>query len=160
MTATFVANITTAQFRGILPEFQDSSQYPNESVQLWLSVATAQLNECRWGSLYNLGLALFAAHNIALGRFVTMQAQRGGVPGMGAFGLIGSKSINGVSVSYNTSMAELRDGGDFNLTLYGIRFLNFARMIGSGGILILGTDAAQTNESDLIFRPGTSPLIP
>jgi hypothetical protein len=152
------ADITAAQFRALLPEFADSSKFTDEAIDVWLIVATAQLNTTRWGSLYNLGLALFAAHNIVLGRFCTLQALRGGVPGMGGFGLIGSKSINGVSISYNTNLAALQDGGDFNLTLYGIRFLGFARMVGSGGVLILGTDAAQTSEADLIRGDSTGPV--
>lgn len=137
---SIVPPITVAQFRQNVPAFADSSVYQDEVVQLWLQFATALLNPRRWGNILPLGLSWFVAHQLALERQAQLVANRGGIPGIG-FGLIQSKSINGVSVSYNLNLSEMKDGADYNLTIYGIRFLNFARMAGSGGVQIIGADA-------------------
>lgn len=138
-----------AGFRCMFPEFQDSSVFLDEMIEPWLVLAGRLLNACRWGSAYRLGLYLFTAHQITLQRQATIAAQRGGIPGLST-GIVQSKSINGVSVSYNASMGFLKEGGDWNLTVYGIRFLSFARMFGSGGDIAIGSDASMVSEAQLI----------
>jgi hypothetical protein len=149
MSGTVTPAITVAEFRQTFPEFDDSSVYLDEIVEPWLIVATQLLNPERWGAMYNVGIALFTAHELVLGQQAALTASRGGVPGLGV-GVQTSKSINGVSVSYNPSLSALEDGGDWNLTTYGMRFLRFARMFGSGGVMIVGSDAGTVSETQLI----------
>ncbi len=129
---TYTPIISVPQFRSLLPEFADSSVFTDEMVTPWLCIASQQLNGCKWGAMLNIGIAWFTAHQLSLQRQATLVAQRGGIPGA-SFGITNSKSVNGVSVGYDTGLSGLEGAGDWNLTTYGIRFLNFARMFGSGG---------------------------
>jgi Protein of unknown function (DUF4054) len=141
--------ITVNNFRDMLPEFSDSSIYHDETIEVWLGLATSLLDPERWGTMYGMGIALMTAHEMTLDRQAQIVAQRGGVPGFG-LGTVTAKSINGVSVSYNPQISTLTNGGDWNLTIYGIRFLRFARMFGSGGVQIVGADAARVSEAALM----------
>lgn len=141
--------ITVNYFRQLLPEFSDSSIFVDEVIEQWLLIASQLLKEERWRTMYSMGIALFTAHQVSLQRQAMITAQRGGVPGFG-LGVVASKSVNGVSISYNNMLNVLKDGGDWNLTTYGVRFLSFARMFGSGGFQVVGSDAATVNESQLI----------
>lgn len=134
-----VTNPSVPQFRALLPEFADSSVFADESIGPWLWIATQQLDPARWGVMFNIGVSWFVAHQLALQRQATLVARRGGVPGM-ALGVVSSKSVNGVSVSYDTNLGGIAGSGDWNLTTYGIRFLSFARMFGSGGVQITGIE--------------------
>lgn len=149
--------VTVAQFRLLLPEFADSSVYLDEQVDPWLTLAASLLDALRWGTAYNLGVALFTAHQLTLQRQAVLIAQRGGIPGTST-GIVQSKSINGVSVSYNTSMSFLQGAGDWNLSVYGVRFIGFARMFGSGGVLVVGSDAALISEAQLVGATTSPPL--
>lgn len=149
MSGSTTSAITVADFRGMFPEFSDSSVYLDEIVLPWLTLATGLLDPNRWGSMYNMGIALFTAHELALGQQAAITASRGGVPGL-YVGMMTSKSINGVAVSYSPGLAALKDAGDFNLTTYGMRFIRFAWMFGSGGVMIVGEDAQSVNEDDLL----------
>ena len=145
-------------FRQQFPEFRDSSIWPDESLEIWLQVANASLDTARWRNYYRMGVALFVAHMLALGKMSELQAQRGGVPGMN-MGLVSSKSVNGVSISYNNSLAVMEGGGHWNLTSYGLRFLYFARMAGSGPVQITGLDAFGTNDATIMRMVGLNGLL-
>ncbi|QEE24583.1 DUF4054 domain-containing protein [Rhodanobacter glycinis] len=122
-----------AQFRTDFPEFADAAIYPDATVNLWLGVAQVTLSADRWGALLDLGTELFIAHHLAVGAGNTKAAAAGGIPGS-AGGVVSSKSVDKVSVSYDTAAGTL-EGGDFwNRTTYGIEFLRYARMMGAGGI--------------------------
>lgn len=141
--------VSVPHFRSILPEFADSSIYTNEMLQPWLWVASKQLNQHRWGAMYSIGVSWFVAHQMALDRQAVLASRRGGVPGTST-GVVSAKAVNGVSVSYDTALGGLEGAGDWNLTTYGIRFLNWARMVGSGGVQITGNDG----------WPGEAVLVP
>lgn len=121
------------QFRTDFPEFSDTNAYPDATVNLWLGVAQVTLPADRWGALLDLGTELFIAHHLAVGAGNKKAAAAGGIPGS-AGGVVSSKSVDKVSVSYDTGAGTL-EGGDFwNRTTYGIEFLRYARMMGAGGI--------------------------
>jgi len=147
--------VTLRQFRQMFPEFADSSVYIDEQVQPWLSLANQSLNPFRWRQYYERAVGLFVSHELALSRMAQLQAQRGGAPGFG-IGMVASKAVNGVSVSYNTSIGLIEGGGDLNLTIYGIQLLRLARMVGTGPVQVVGTDAANVSEADL-FRGTVGP---
>ncbi|AOZ06705.1 DUF4054 domain-containing protein [Cupriavidus malaysiensis] len=125
--------MTPEQFRADFPEFSDTTKYPNTLIQMWLTVATSLVNPVRWMELTNLGLALVTAHHLVLAQRDGATADVGGTPGE-VKGPTSSKSVDKVSVSYDTGAVALSDAGFWNMTSYGIRFLNFARMIGAGGL--------------------------
>ena len=124
-----------ATFRADFPEFSSSVTYPDAQVNLWLGHAARLLPSDRWEDSLDLGTELFTAHYLALGRRDQMTANVGGVPGT-VTGPQASKSVDKVSSSANTGAVILDNAGHWNMTTYGIRFLQLARMIGAGGVQI------------------------
>jgi hypothetical protein len=51
-------------------------------------------------------------------------------------GVIASKNVGSVSVSYDTNAGIVKDAGHWNLTAFGTRFIWLANMVGTGGIEI------------------------
>lgn len=125
--------LTPAQFRENLPEFSDTTRYPDTSVQLHLDVASKLVNEERWGALYDTGVGWCAAHLITLATTNEETADKGRIPGQ-VQGIATAKAVDKVSKSMDVSSVTMADGGFWNMTTYGIKFLNFARLIGSGGL--------------------------
>lgn len=121
------------QFRQDFPEFADATKYPDSAVNFWLSIAIKTLPEDRWCDYLNMGLELFVAHNLTLAAQSQAVASVGGAPGQ-VKGPLSSKAVDKVSAGYDSGAVTLTDGGFFNLTTYGIQFLQLARMVGSGGI--------------------------
>lgn len=121
------------KFRQDFPEFTDPVKYPDSAVNLWLDLASKTLPADRWCDYLDIGMELFTAHNLALAAGNQATAAVGGTPGQ-VKGPLTTKQVDKVSASYGAYLAALNDGGFFNLTTYGIQFLQLARMIGSGGI--------------------------
>lgn len=122
----------SSTFRQDFPEFADTTTYPDGSVNFYLGLGVKLLPECRWQDTLDYGLELFTAHHLALYMRDQQAAAAGGMPGV-MTGPQSSKSVDKVSVSYDTALATLEDGGFWNLTTYGVRFLQLARMMGAGG---------------------------
>lgn len=127
--------VTVASFRSAFPEFADATVYTDASVQMWLSASVSLLSPERWGDLLDLGTSLFVAHNIVLGAMNARAASKGGSPGSGG-GVTASKAVDKVSVSYDTGAATIEGAASWNLTTYGTRYLQLARMVGAGGLQI------------------------
>jgi len=122
-----------ARFRTDFPEFSDTTNYPDSAVNLWLNLGEKTLAPDRWCDYLDLGLELFIAHNLAIAAGNQLAAAVGGAPGQ-VKGPLTSKSVDKVSAGYDSGAVALQDGGFFNLTTYGIRYLQLARMVGTGGI--------------------------
>ncbi|MCS3839395.1 hypothetical protein HNR03_004006 [Pseudomonas sp. JAI111] len=121
------------QFRTDFPEFADTTKYPDSAVNLWLNLGQKTLNPDRWCDYLDIGLELFVAHNLTIAAGNQLAAAVGGAGGQ-VKGPLTSKSVDKVSAGYDTGAVALQDGGFFNLTTYGIQYLQFARMVGTGGI--------------------------
>lgn len=140
-------SVTAADFRTHFPEFTDATLYPNGLVSYWLSVAEKLVNADRWGTLTDTGIELLAAHNIVLERKAAAASETGAVPGE-ASGGVASKSIDSVSVSYDTSSSAEEGAGNYNLTTYGQRYWHLAKLMGAGGMFIGGSpDTSQSAAS-------------
>ncbi|ACR28704.1 DUF4054 domain-containing protein [Burkholderia glumae] len=124
-----------AQFRQTFPEFGDATQYSDVVVQIWLTVAVSLVNPLRWCELTDIGVGLVTAHHLALAARDQKTAAVGGVPGAAAAPQ-SSKSVDKVSASYDTSAVTLDSAGFWNSTMYGIRYLTLARMMGAGGLQV------------------------
>jgi hypothetical protein len=129
--------VTPAQLRSDFPEFNDPTRYPDSLVQTWLTVAASLVNADRWVELTNIGIELVTAHHLVLSVRDEAAAATGGTPGI-MTGPQASKSVDKVSVSYDTSAAIIDGGGFWNLTSYGVRYLTLARMMGAGGLQFNG----------------------
>lgn len=124
--------MTPSQFRQDFPEFADTTKYPDSSVNFWLTVSVQLVSAARWGALTDQGIELCTAHHLVLGARGGQAAAVGGVPGQ-MTGPLSSKAVDKVSASYDTGAATIDDGGFWNLTSYGVRYLTLARTMGAGG---------------------------
>lgn len=133
--------LDVATFRAQFPEFGSSADFTNDQVQFWLTNAYRFINADRWGSSTDMGASLFAAHNLVLEARAQKEAAAGGIPGA-ATGMVSSKSVGGVSLGYDTSSVAEENGGHWNLTVYGQRYLRFAKMFGIGPVVVnyVGSD--------------------
>ena len=83
-------------------------------------------------TMFDVMVELFVAHNLALEEQAVNSANVGGVPGVGVGGIVSSKSVGGVSISYDTTSGIEENAGHWNLTTYGKRFMRFVRIFGAG----------------------------
>lgn len=127
--------VTVAKFRADLPEFADTSVYPDSILGFWLTFASQMTDEGRWGELAEVGQVMFSAHHVVLERQAMMTAAVGGVPGL-EVGIVNNKSVDKVSVGYDTQGGQELDAGHWNQTIYGRRYIHLARMIGGGPVQI------------------------
>lgn len=142
------AVISVGQFRINFPAFTDTKRFTDAEVQYWINQAysppnsTPAINQYRWGQFYELGLQLWVAHNLAV---QDMMYQRAGMPGMGpggtyvsmpltGSGVASSKSVDGVSLSYDNQIGMEHDAGWWGSTPWGNQFLYYLRMAGSAPI--------------------------
>lgn len=139
--------IDAATFRAYFPEFASVTTFPDTAVNFWIGVAAIMLPVQTWGNgsaavanppttPIDVGMSLFVAHNLALEARAAKSVAGGGLPGSGAGGPVSSESVGGVSRSYDVSAGLMLDGGAWNLTNYGTRFLFMARLAGKGPVQI------------------------
>ena len=126
-TAPFPLDV--ASFRTLFAQFADPAQYPDAGVQAWLNQAFYYVN-CAWGPQQGWGQGLWAAHELAK-LAMAATAAKGGNP-LGITGIISSKSVGPVSVSYDTSLGTVEGAGQYNLTLYGRQYYQNALLFGAG----------------------------
>lgn len=127
--------MNAAQLRADFPEFANITTFPDASVNFWLSVAVLSLDPLRWDTMLDVGTELFVAHHLALSAREAETVAAGGIPGA-VKGIVTNKAVDKVSVGMDASSVSLTDGGFWNMTTYGIQFLQLARMIGAGGIQV------------------------
>ena len=127
--------INAAQFRANFPEFANVVTYPDTMINFWLTVAYKQVRAVVWQDQTDLGVQLFVAHNCVLEAQAIKAAATGGAPG-GVVGPANSKSVDKVSVTYDTTAGTVPGWGNWNLTTFGTRFKYFVDMFGAGGIQV------------------------
>lgn len=126
--------VTAAQFRANFPEFADNTKYPDGQINFWIGIAPLYLNPDVYTDQPTLDFVtqLFTAHNITISKLNQFASSAGGVPGE-LKGPITSKTVDKVSYSSDAQLVALENGGAWNLSQYGVQFLQIARMWGSGG---------------------------
>src|SRR6185312_2813930 len=125
--------VTVASFEADFNEFAD---YSVNKISFWLAAAQNFINPDEWGDLTDLGVELVVAHNIAIDKRNAIEASSG-VPGS-AVGPIASKAVGPVSASYDIGAGTVPDGGNWNLTNYGTRYLELRSLLGVGGLQATG----------------------
>lgn len=131
--------VTYASFVTAFPEFGNTTTFPQGQVEAWIGQAGTLLNPTRFRASADLVTMLFVAHSLALGAAEARAAAQGGVPGQPR-GVMSSKSVDGVSVSYDTSLGTIEGAGVYNLTGYGRRLWALIRAFGRGGFYRPGPD--------------------
>lgn len=125
--------VTPAQLRADFIEFASTANYPDATINFWLTVAGKLLRPTVWTDMLDTATELFVCHQLVLARRNVATAATGGVPGQ-LTGSLSAKAVDKVSASYDASGIKLTDGGYWNLTTYGVQFLQLARMFGAGGV--------------------------
>jgi hypothetical protein len=126
--------LTPAKFRQDFVTFTNPRDYPDETIAFWINIALNQgpLDANRWGNLILLGQELFVAHMLTLEKQNQLQTRRGRAAL--AIGPAVSRSVGGVSVSYDLSGAYSDDAGFWNLSSYGQRYWYFLNQAGMGPV--------------------------
>ncbi len=119
-------------FRESFPEFINTEIYPDAMVEFWAGLGESLLNKIRWGSLYDQGMFLFTAHNLVMARQNREMGEASKIPGSQS-GIIASKGIGGVNVSYSAQQMTFHDAGNYNMTTYGRAFWQLVLIVGMGG---------------------------
>ena|SRR5208337_3588694 len=141
-------SVTPASFRFDFAEFTNPVVYTNNSINYWINLATLLINPCLLGgsplvpsnppaTLYDVAVELFTAHNLVLEQPAIAAAENNGVPGV-TTGPISSKHAGPVSVSYAVNLGVDPEDGQYNLTIYGTRFINLYKLAGAPGIVANG----------------------
>lgn len=146
------ANVVT--FRESFPEFSDALVYPPAEVNFWLTLGTKLLSVERWGNVFDFGQMLFVAHNLSLQFSAKQNARAGQQPGQ-VIGAITSASVDKVSYSRDASAAMDPSNGHWNLSTYGIRYIQLVRMMGAGPVYV-GAPTANDGASAFAW-PGPMP---
>jgi hypothetical protein len=144
--------LTVTLFRANFPMFSDPGVYDSNAINMYLGIAGNLLNSNRWGGnaeevldsegnittmgTLDYGIALFTAHHMVLTVRDNAADRAGGLPGT-VEGVRNSKSVDKVSVGYDTQEVLIKGGDFWNMTQYGVRFLHLAKMMGAGPVLNL-----------------------
>lgn len=117
-------------FREHFPEFTGLAS--DSQIAFWFTAAELALSEELWRGMWDQGCELYVAHHIAIAVRDQRAAEAGGVPGQ-VDGPQTAKSVDKVSKSMDTGAVTHSGAGFWNMTSYGVRFYNLARIVGSGG---------------------------
>lgn len=129
---------TASSFRELFPQFADTSKFPDVRITMRLAAADQLLNENVTGTdLFPYFCGLFVAHYMSLDAADNRSAAAGGAGGANS-GVLTSKSVDKVSISYDAGMTMNPDAGFWNNSRYGSEFWEFLMLFGAGGIQ-LGT---------------------
>lgn len=144
--------VTPSSIRQNFPAFSDSVKYTDAQMQFWITISSSFIDPCTWldENLRDLGTQFFVLHYITIAAEDNKTSAAGGNPGQ-IKGPYTNKTVDKVSVGYAAALVALEGGGQWNLTKYGVQFLQIARMVGMGGIQML--PAAPYPNLNIIFNP-------
>ena len=125
-------------FRAMFPEFTDLGAYPDLAITAYATLALARLDERRWGEMLDYGTSLYVAHFMSLARkeAIARSTGKGNVAPGAMSGLVTSKSVDKVSVSYDVQAVAIEGAAQWNLTRYGIELYQLMGQMGAGGIQV------------------------
>ena len=117
---------TVSDFRRDFPQFADTTKYPDAVIEFRLNLAAM-------GNMFPYLAELFVAHYMVLNAADTAAGALGGAGGATS-GVVASKSVDKVSVSYDNSTTLNADAGFWNFSRYGAEFWQLLMLFGYGGI--------------------------
>lgn len=124
---------TVSDFRRDFPQFTDATRYPDPVIQFRLSLADTLIDGSAMGDMFPYLVELFVAHYMVLHAADSAAGALGGAGGSTS-GVVASKSVDKVSVSYDNSSTLSADAGFWNFSRYGAEFWQMLMMFGYGGI--------------------------
>lgn len=124
---------TVSDFRRDFPQFADEMKYPDPIIQFRLNLADTLIDGSAMGDMFPYLAELFVAHYMALYAADKASGAVGGAGGATS-GVVASKSVDKVSVSYDNSSTLNADAGFWNFSRYGAEFYQMLMLFGYGGI--------------------------
>lgn len=121
-----MATPTTAEIKARYPAL---ASIPDATVNAAIADAVPWFDEARWGAFYSQGFAAFVAHML-------VQDQAAAKGQAGASGPVSKKKVGDVEVDYSTPTAAKAQDALFMTTVYGQRYLQLRRMVGTGAIAV------------------------
>jgi hypothetical protein len=118
--------VTPADFKERFPEFDSVS---DTRVQLFLDDAALELDEGRWGDLYDKGLSYLTAHLLYIGEQSSAGQGEGGGP-------LSTKAVGDVSLSFGSYLTTDNKAAVFNATSYGQEYYRLMMMVGMGAVAV------------------------
>lgn len=119
-----------AAFKESFIEFKD---FDDAAILFWCEIVKNLISEKRFGAaLYKKMLYLGTAHYLKLSKSGGAAAGGAGADGR----LIASKSVGGVSISYDNTSGQTLNAGQFNETTYGKQFSQLLKLFGGGGLVV------------------------
>lgn len=112
---------------------------PESVINTYIELAHACVKESRFRESWKVCMGLFVAHFITLYLETAANPEGSNIAKAGqAGGLMSSKSVDGVSVSYDYSqvMNDLEGWADWKSTAYGVQLATWAKMFSLGGMYI------------------------
>lgn len=139
-TTVLPVNGTGATF-DIVVGTDSSYLVPLEVIQMYIDLAQIVVLQARYKAHWKMCMGLFVAHFASL----YLQSVNGEnasanqvMASARSKGIVSSKSVHDVSVSYDNSTInnDLNGWAQWNLTIYGQQFASFAKIIGKGGMMV------------------------
>ncbi len=128
---------TLADFLKIYPQFE--TVLPEKIIQMYLDFAHHCIKYKRWRNGFQIGIGLFVAHfcTLYLQSFSDTTAQSVINAGQSK-GLVVSKAVDGVSVSYDyaTALQGLSEWGGWTMTSYGTQLVMLAKLYSKGMFIV------------------------
>lgn len=120
-------------FRETFPEITED-KYPDAAVRIRLSLADKFFAVDRFedAEVRAHVMGLYAAHYLTAYGSTASSGNGNG----GTLGVVASKSVDGASVSYDTSTGTEEGAGFWNMTAYGRELYQLMQIFGAGGIQI------------------------
>jgi hypothetical protein len=135
-------------FLELYPQFGQNSNgdWPIENgtvyqavLQTYINLASACVNWLRWRDSWQVGMCFFVAHfmTLWLQSYTDPELPVRAVASAGlSKGIMASKSVGDVSVSYQLVTQGWESWGAWNLTLFGQQFIQLANLAGKGPVYV------------------------
>lgn len=127
--------LTVEQFREAFPAFTEEA-YPDSAVSIQLNLANKFFSTRKWSdeTIRDHVMGLYAAHYLSAYGSKAVGGKSSGGGGSPALGIVASKSVDGASISYDTSSTTWNNAGFWNATPYGRELWFLMRIFGAGAI--------------------------
>lgn len=128
-----MSDLTLEEFLDRFPEFSDQNDYPTSKIEYRLKMAVKFCSDIPFydEETKKHVQGLHVAHFLVVGGPV--RASGSGVsPGITSLGVVTGKSVDGASVSYDSTTASEVGAGFWNATAYGREFWQLMQVFGAG----------------------------
>ena len=127
---------------GIVVPLDDSEYIPEAVFNLFVGMAQAAIKKDRYKSNWEYLMGLYIAHNL----FLYLKASEGDPGATSAlssslpFGIASSKSVDGLSISYDFmgNQEDFAGYGTWKLSFYGQQLITLTKIYGHGGMWVNG----------------------